>query len=639
MIIDDPKRDVTIDGEFETNSFTIQSSKKAFSILSDKIYTHKVRAVIREISCNAYDAHIDGNNPDPFLVHLPTSLEPWFCVRDYGTGMDHETCMNLYTTYFYSTKTESNDVTGCLGIGSKAPLCLVDSFTVTSYLNGIKRIYSIFKDNDDCPQIANLSESVTNEANGIEIKISIENRAEEFKEEAINVYKHFTQIPDINSQQVIDGIEEYRNTFLLQGNDFGFTPSYGSMIAVMGNVGYKIPSSIDTLNIRGYIEFELGTLSFEPGRENLSLDDKTIKVLEDKITTLKEQLIDLSIDTIKKETTAFKRAIMFERINSSRLSNTIRVHKDKFTEFTLPDTTKEMNSFSLNSNNTMHTSRSVVLPLGTTIKYFNHKPRFTSRIRNYLKQSPDCSEVVLLTDEQITESLIDLDLVEDIDTIPKVVYTRSGGVTSKSKIFIWNGRDWHRGKDNWEEESIDDHDMEERTYVEINRYDIHNGDYTYSTNQLEIIQRELTRYGLTMPVVYGVKTAHLAKKCFKQGNWIKLDEYLTKMIRPIVPTTYTSKKSTNYNATFIQLVDGLDLSKDMDLFQKLSDVYKLVENQKSTKLFEIFELDVEFKESIVTIETELLNKYPMIKFIDEYKLRRSGSENFDILQNYFSGAK
>ena len=69
--------------------------------------------------------------------------------------MEHEDCMVLYTTYFRSTRNNSNDSVGCLGLGSKAPFAYTDSFTVEAYLNGIKRNPSICS--NFCVAYANIS--------------------------------------------------------------------------------------------------------------------------------------------------------------------------------------------------------------------------------------------------------------------------------------------------------------------------------------------------------------------------------------------------------------------------------------------------------------------------------------------------
>ena len=117
-----------------SNQFSIAQTSKMFKILSDSLYSDKVMAVIRELSTNANDAHIAAGNRNPFKVTLPTQTNPNFTVRDYGTGLSQEDMEELYTTYGASNKNDSNDFTGCLGLGSKSPFAYTKSFTTTSYL-------------------------------------------------------------------------------------------------------------------------------------------------------------------------------------------------------------------------------------------------------------------------------------------------------------------------------------------------------------------------------------------------------------------------------------------------------------------------------------------------------------------------
>src|SRR5271157_2804432 len=91
-------------------NFQITASKIAFNILSSGLYSNKIGACIRELSCNAYDAHVEAGKKDvPFEIHLPSSFEPWFSVKDYGVGLSHEGILGLYTTYFSSSRNDSNE--------------------------------------------------------------------------------------------------------------------------------------------------------------------------------------------------------------------------------------------------------------------------------------------------------------------------------------------------------------------------------------------------------------------------------------------------------------------------------------------------------------------------------------------------
>mgnify|MGYP000694507503 CR=1 FL=1 len=122
--------------EGERESFTIEANGKAFRTLIDGLYSNKIQAVCRELSSNAQDSHIDAGQTRPFEVSIPTSLDPVFRVRDFGTSLSHEDVMFLYTRIFKSTKETTNDQTGALGLGSKSPFAYTDTFSVVAYLNG-----------------------------------------------------------------------------------------------------------------------------------------------------------------------------------------------------------------------------------------------------------------------------------------------------------------------------------------------------------------------------------------------------------------------------------------------------------------------------------------------------------------------
>ena len=40
------------------SSFRIRSNRRAFQILSSNLYANKIKAVVRELSCNARDSHV-----------------------------------------------------------------------------------------------------------------------------------------------------------------------------------------------------------------------------------------------------------------------------------------------------------------------------------------------------------------------------------------------------------------------------------------------------------------------------------------------------------------------------------------------------------------------------------------------------
>ena len=53
MRLDTKKQDVVVNGGFEQGGFKVAANANMISILSDKLYSDKILAVVREIVCNA----------------------------------------------------------------------------------------------------------------------------------------------------------------------------------------------------------------------------------------------------------------------------------------------------------------------------------------------------------------------------------------------------------------------------------------------------------------------------------------------------------------------------------------------------------------------------------------------------------
>ena len=224
-----------------TTQYSIKASAKAFKILSDGLYSDKIAAPIRELSTNAYDAHVaKGNIHTPFDVHLPSVAEPWFSIRDYGIGMSKQELQTTYTTYFDSNKTHSNDFVGCMGLGSKTPFTLSDAFTVTSIKDGKKATVINYLD-EDVPNFSIISEENTNEASGTEIKFtpSEANTYDKLRESAQRILGYFDVIPNLTIGSTKQEVKV--PTKRLEGKDWYYVDSqlaYSDSIILMGNVAY-----------------------------------------------------------------------------------------------------------------------------------------------------------------------------------------------------------------------------------------------------------------------------------------------------------------------------------------------------------------------------------------------------------------
>jgi hypothetical protein len=279
--------------------FRIRNSAKAFSILSSGLYSNKIRAIVRELSCNAHDSHVAAGCAErSFDVHLPSDIEPWFSVRDYGVGLDAEQVTTLYTTYFESTKTTSNEFIGALGLGSKSPFSYTDNFTVTAIKHGRKGIYSAFINAEGVPSIALMLAEDTAEPTGVEVKFSVNSRSDfhKFRQEAVEVFRWFPQQP------VISGISDFaipEQRYLDRDIVPGVHYTNHSSLAIMGNISYPIQVPNAESNLGGLADilrcglemhFGIGELDIQASREGLSYVPETIAAIRQRLQQVQDAL-------------------------------------------------------------------------------------------------------------------------------------------------------------------------------------------------------------------------------------------------------------------------------------------------------------------------------------------------------------
>lgn len=271
-------------------SFKITASAKAFVVLSSGLYSDKVRAVVRELSCNAYDSHVAAGKKDvPFNVHLPTQIEPWFSVRDFGTGMTKEQVLDLYSTYFESTKTQSNDFVGALGLGSKSPFSYVENFSVVSTKDGKTGYYTAYINEAGFPAITCMAEVPAVDSDGVEVKFPVAQKDfYAFQTAAARVFGPFEVKPNVNLSAFKPITQTFYRKDVVPGVDF--TSTKGPSIALMGNIEYPIDLNMVSdrakklmTTVGVYMRFNIGELDFQASREHLSYIPMTVKAIESKV--------------------------------------------------------------------------------------------------------------------------------------------------------------------------------------------------------------------------------------------------------------------------------------------------------------------------------------------------------------------
>jgi len=304
------------------DAFAIAATGKAFRILSDGLYSDKIRAVIRELSCNARDSHVAAGNTAPWEMHLPTGSEPWFAITDHGTGLSDADISAVYTRYFVSTKTTSNEFVGQLGLGSKSPFCYTDEFVVISRHGGVENQYRMYFDAADTPRVERLGTKPA-AGTGVTVKFNTRGDAARWKAKAHQVLQWFDQAP-IQTGELL--------TFnkvmpMWHGNGWQVWEKKqwegDDAQALMGGVTYPIsPDNIPNISdelisllaLPIVVNFDIGDLDVAASREGLSYDARTCANIVDRLTTVADELKTYVWHTIESQSTLWDARVAYAEL-------------------------------------------------------------------------------------------------------------------------------------------------------------------------------------------------------------------------------------------------------------------------------------------------------------------------------------
>jgi hypothetical protein len=305
-------RELQSSGVGASGSFGISLNDAAhiMKILRDTLYSDKILAVLREYSSNAWDSHRDAGKGDvPIKVTLPTAMHPTLSIRDYGNGLSQQDVFQVYTQYGASTKRNSDETVGMLGIGSKSGFAYSDTFTITSWHGGVKRIYVAALDKTEKGVINQLHEEPCGDETGVEIQIAVRpHDIWEFEQKARRLFKFFHPRPDINTSLPPVPKKRLAAGTIYDGDDDG---AHG-WVAVMGCVPYKL--DLDQLRagadhdggvaefldeLSGAVFFDIGEVTINASREELKYTDSTKASLIEKFNLLVEDYVRTTLDEIK----------------------------------------------------------------------------------------------------------------------------------------------------------------------------------------------------------------------------------------------------------------------------------------------------------------------------------------------------
>lgn len=316
-------------GEKVQMAFDQSSLAHIMSVLTD-LYSDPELAIIREYSTNGLDAQIRAGINRPIEVTTPNGLTPFFKVKDYGVGMDAEDIRNVYSQYGASTKRDSDEFTGMLGLGCKAALTYTNQFTVNAVKNGIRTQVVVSRTEDGSGVMEILSQTETDDQNGVEISVPVK-RNSGFHRKSIDFFRFWDE-----GTILLNGSEPERIKGRKLTDTITLVPELDRDYVIMGNVAYPIDDEHEihrrSWNSRFGIvaRVEIGEVSFTPSREALQYTLRTEKTLNDIRDSFNENIIGAAQRDVDAATThpeAVKIYLDWSKIMSGHMRNTSLSYK------------------------------------------------------------------------------------------------------------------------------------------------------------------------------------------------------------------------------------------------------------------------------------------------------------------------
>ena len=293
------ERQGDLGGEKVAMSFDQNSLAHIMSVLTD-LYSDPELAIIREYSTNALDAQKRAGVSRPIEIVTPNTLTPFFKVKDYGIGMDATDIREIYSQYGASTKRDSDEFTGMLGLGCKAALTYTNQFTVNAVKDGIRTQVVVSRTETGAGIMEIIAQTETDEDNGVEIVVPVK-KYNTFERKSKNFFKYWDEGTVLMNGEAPEQLEGRKLS-----DTMTVVPGMEHDVIVMGNVPYPVESGRD-IHAKDYrsrygivARVNIGEVSFTPSRESLHYTQRTEKTL----ATLRDAFKDLIVDATQRDVNA-----------------------------------------------------------------------------------------------------------------------------------------------------------------------------------------------------------------------------------------------------------------------------------------------------------------------------------------------
>ena len=232
---------------------------------------------------------------------------------------------------------------------------------------------------------------------------------------------------------------------------------------------------------------------------------------------------------------------------------------------------------------------------------------------------------------QAQECNIPVDMLEDLDDLPKVQRV-SSGTTSKCKTLRFLSKNgWsYNDADHWDETEIE-LDGSEIVYVEVNRNKpVCNGlNWTNSNGQISSTLGTAKDHIGEINLI-GLKTAFLKTAAFRKGNFIHLDDYLKREYAKKAPKTYFE-----FNNNDLDKFKTINKYIDHDEVREIVELATSCENTDVAGICQRLGIVVEMTKDTMLQEMmdEWNDRHKMITLLSDWEIR----QNKTIVAEYISG--
>lgn len=297
-----------------------EANMMIFKMFSRNIYSNPIGSIVREITSNCFDSHIEAGVNFPVIVRKgfePESEMHYISFIDFGVGLSPSRIKNIFSVMFSSTKRADNEQIGGFGVGSKTPLAYKrstglgdneydNSYYILTNYNNVKYYYQVYEGNNG-PKISLLHEEPTTERNGTEVRVPIlMSDLYSFAKECVRQLYYFDNVifegfEEFDSIKTWSNIltEEYQivraKNFLFRGTEYS---EYAHVC--LGRVAYPIDFQVLGLSAGDYrlpiaIKLEIGDVNVTASRESLDYSKSTIAMLIKKLDEAKAEIKDMLV--------------------------------------------------------------------------------------------------------------------------------------------------------------------------------------------------------------------------------------------------------------------------------------------------------------------------------------------------------